>query len=58
MCRLFEYADRYLKESDWKDIALIKLCLCEIGVLPGINLAQKYMTAYEHIKLANAVFKG
>ena len=42
MHRLFEYADRYIKESDWKDIALLKLCLCAIGVLIGINLAPKY----------------
>ena len=42
MCRLFEYADKYVKESDWKDIALIKLCLCAIGVLIGINLAAKH----------------
>ncbi|MGN1101072.1 MAG: hypothetical protein ACI4RG_02705 [Huintestinicola sp.] len=39
MCRLFEYADRYIKESDWKDIALLKLCLCAIGVLIGISIA-------------------
>lgn len=42
MCRLFEYADRYIKESDWKDIALLKLCLCAIGVLIGISIAPKH----------------
>lgn len=42
MCRLFEYADRYIKESDWKDIALLKLCLCAIGVLMGMSIAPKY----------------
>ncbi|MBP0956739.1 MAG: permease of phosphate ABC transporter [Oscillospiraceae bacterium] len=42
MSRLFEYADRYIKESDWKDIALLKLCLCAIGVLIGISIAPKH----------------
>ncbi|WP_432650924.1 permease of phosphate ABC transporter [Huintestinicola sp.] len=42
MCRLFEYADRYVKESDWKDLALLKLCLCAIGVLIGISVAPKH----------------
>ena len=42
MSRLFEYADRYIKESDWKDIALLKLCLCAIGVLIGITIAPKH----------------
>ena len=42
MCRLFEYANRYIKESDWKDLALLKLCLCAIGVLIGINIAPKH----------------
>ncbi|MDD6991891.1 MAG: permease of phosphate ABC transporter [Oscillospiraceae bacterium] len=42
MTGLFEYADRYVKESDWKDIALLKLCLCAIGVLIGINIAQRH----------------
>ncbi|MBQ5331647.1 MAG: permease of phosphate ABC transporter [Oscillospiraceae bacterium] len=42
MHRLFEYADKYIKECDWKDIALLKLCLCSIGVMIGINIAPKY----------------
>lgn len=42
MSRLFKYADRYIKESNWKDIALLKFCLCAIGVLIGISIAPKY----------------
>lgn len=34
--KLFTYADRYLKQSSWKDLALIKFCLCAIGVLIGL----------------------
>lgn len=39
---LFEAANQYVKESDWKDLALIKLCLCAIGVMIGANLAGKH----------------
>lgn len=34
--KLFTYADRYLKQSSWKDLALVKFCLCAIGVLLGL----------------------
>lgn len=36
--KLFESADMYLKVSDWKDIALIKGCLCSLGVLIGLSI--------------------
>ena len=42
MSRLFEYADKYIKECNWKDIALLKFCLCAIGVLIGISVAPKH----------------
>lgn len=34
--KLFTYADRYLKQSNWKDMALLKFCLCAMGVLIGL----------------------
>lgn len=34
--KLFTYADRYLKQSSWKDMALLKFCLCAMGVLIGL----------------------
>ncbi len=36
---LFSYANDYIKKCDWKDIALIKLCLCSIGILIGVNIS-------------------
>ena len=42
MKKLFALADAYLKESDWKDLALIKLCLCAMGVLIGMTLPRKH----------------
>ena len=40
--KLFEIADRYVQESDWKDLALIKLCLCAMGIMIGLRIAPKY----------------
>ena len=34
--KLFTYADQYLKQSSWKDLALVKFCLCAMGVLIGL----------------------
>lgn len=41
MNKLFHYADAYLKQSNWKDIALIKLCLCAMGIMIGTTLPSK-----------------
>lgn len=38
---LFRAADRYLEESDWKTLALVKFCLCAMGVLMGCNVPEK-----------------
>lgn len=38
MNRLFGAAERYLHECSWKDMALLKFCLCAIGVLIGISI--------------------
>ncbi len=39
--KLLDQADRYIKKSDWKDLALIKLCVCSAGVLAGSFLPSK-----------------
>lgn len=41
MKKLFGYADAYIKQSSWKDLAMLKLCLASIGTLFGISLPQK-----------------
>lgn len=38
---LFAAADRYLRASDWKDIALLKLCLFSIGLMLGMQIKDK-----------------
>lgn len=41
MKKLFECADAYLKECSWKDLALVKFCLCAIGVIIGLCIPKE-----------------
>ena len=41
MKKLFDIAEKYLAESDWKDLALLKFCLFSMGVLTGTHIACK-----------------
>ena len=52
--KLFDAANQYCKESDWKTIALIKFCLCSMGVIIGVLLPQSVKTAA--LAIAAAVF--
>lgn len=38
MNRLTEAAEQYLKNSTWKDIAVLKVCVCALGVLIGLGM--------------------
>ena len=40
MKRLFAYADQYMRESDWKTMALVKFCLFSMGLLVGSFLPE------------------
>lgn len=42
MKHLFESANEYTRQSDWKDFALVKLCLGAIGVMIGLRTPKKY----------------
>ena len=42
MKKLFDSANLYLKQSDWKDLALIKFCLASIGLLAGLQIPKKH----------------
>lgn len=39
---LFAKADRYLRESDWRDLALVKFCLCAMGVMLGTAVPERH----------------
>lgn len=41
MKKLFDLGNQYLKESDWKDLALIKFCLCAMGMIMGMQIPTK-----------------
>ena len=36
MKRLTDAADRFLRASSWKDIAVLKFCLMALGILMGL----------------------
>lgn len=38
---LFRSADAYLRQCDWRDLALVKFCLFSMGVIAGIALPPK-----------------
>lgn len=37
----FDIGNRYVKDSDWKDLALIKFCLFSMGIMLGTQLPKK-----------------
>lgn len=41
MKKLFSAADRYLQSSDWRDMAILKICLCALGVLMGLAIPKR-----------------
>lgn len=41
MKRLLECANRYVRESDWKDLALVKFCLCAMGLMIGLCIPKE-----------------
>mgnify|MGYP006071759637 CR=1 FL=1 len=36
MKKLLSAADAYIAKMNWKDLALVKLCLCAAGVMLGL----------------------
>lgn len=41
MKKIFKCANQYVKESDWRDLALIKFCLCAIGIMIGLCVPEE-----------------
>ena len=42
MGKWIEFGNGYIKTMDWKDMALVKCCLCSLGVLVGAGLSPKH----------------
>lgn len=41
MKRMFASADEFVRESDWKDLAVLKFCLLSLGLLAGMQIAER-----------------
>lgn len=41
MNRVFDAADRYVKDCTWKDMAVLKFCLGALGVLIGLVIPMR-----------------
>lgn len=41
MKKFLELGNRYAKKSDWKDLALVKFCLCSMGIMIGLLVPEK-----------------
>jgi len=39
--RALEASDDYAKQSTWLDFALIKICLCALGVMIGVSIPRE-----------------
>ena len=40
--KLLDFGNAYAKQSDWKDFALVKLCLGALGLVLGCCVAEKH----------------
>ena len=50
--KLFQIADRYCKESNWKTLALLKFCLFSMGILVGMLIPQEKKKAVAGVGFA------
>ena len=39
--KLFKYANGFCKETTWKDMALLKFCLCAVGLMLGLCVPEE-----------------
>ena len=42
MVKLFDFGNRYARESTWKDFALVKFCLFSMGLAAGTQIPEKH----------------
>ena len=42
MNKLFDFGNRYARESTWKDFALVKICLFSMGLAAGTKIPEKH----------------
>ena len=42
MKKLLDSANEYLRQSDWRDIAVLKFCLLSLGLMAGMQVPEKH----------------
>ena len=42
MKKLLKIAEEYVRGMNWQDVALLKICLCAIGIIVGISIPKKW----------------
>ena len=47
MKRLLSATDEFLQASDWKDIAILKICLLSLGLLAGMRITDRHKKGVE-----------
>ena len=52
MNRLFRLADAWARESSWEDLAVLKICLCAMGVAMGCAVPRRRRKAAAMASLA------
>ncbi len=52
MKNILELGNQYAKRSSWKDFALLKLCLCAMGIVIGTNVPPKYQKTVTRVSVA------
>ena len=52
---ILDYANKYLQESDFKDLAMIKYCLFSTGLFTGTYIPKKYKEYVRIIALVSFI---
>ncbi|MBR2596541.1 MAG: hypothetical protein IKE06_09495 [Solobacterium sp.] len=42
MRKLFDSAGAWMSASDWKDLAMLKICVASLGIVLGTSLPEKH----------------
>ena len=42
MRKLFDSAGAWMSSSDWKDLAMLKICVASLGIALGTSLPEKH----------------
>ena len=58
MKQLLEYGNEYARRSDWRDFALVKVCLCALGFILGLSAPRRWKKPALFLAVAAFVATG